>query len=331
MFTLPKRALVAGPIAALLVLTACSGGGAAPSTDESQAGGGQVAGTPKMKIAMISHAPAGDAFFDTIINGAKAASAKDNVDFEYSGDGDVTKQATLVQAAIDAKVDGIAVSIPNADALRSTILKAKDAGIPVVAYNAGDRDWQSTGALSFFGEPEVLSGEAAGEALNKGGYKHALCVVQAQGQVQLEDRCAGMKSKFSGKVDEQFSEGTNPSSYVTTIQAKLSSDPSIDAVVTLGPALGVALSNALKSTGSKVAVATYAMNDDVYPLLTSGDIIFTIDQQPWLQGYMSIDALWFYKKNGTVLGSNQSIATGPVVLDKTNVGPVEQYAKAGDR
>jgi simple sugar transport system substrate-binding protein len=331
MFTLPKRALLAAPIAALLVLTAACSAGGAPPTSTASGGGGQAASTPKMKIAMISHAPAGDAFFDTIINGAKAASAKDNVEFDYSGDGDVTKQATLVQAAIDAKVDGIAVSIPNAAALRSTILKAKDAGIPVVAYNAGDRDWQSTGALSFFGEPEVLSGEAAGEALNKGGYKHALCVVQAQGQVQLEDRCAGMKSKFSGKVDEQFSEGTNPSNYVTTIQAKLSSDPSIDAVVTLGPALGVALSNALKSAGSKVAVATYAMNNDVYPLLKSGDIIFTIDQQPWLQGYMSIDALWFYKKNGTVLGSNQSIATGPVVLDKTNVGPVEQYAKAGDR
>jgi simple sugar transport system substrate-binding protein len=280
---------------------------------------------------MISHAPAGDAFFDTIINGAKAAATKDNVDFQYSGDGDVTKQATLIQAAIDAKVDGIAVSMPNPDALRPTILKAKAAGIPVVIYNAGDRDWQSTDALSFYGEPEVLSGQVAGEQLDKGGYKHALCVVQAQGQVQLEDRCAGMKAKFSGTVDEQFSDGTNPSSYVTTIQAKLSSDPSIDAVVTLGPALGVALSNGLKSANSKVAVATYAMNDDVYPLLQSGQIIFTIDQQPWLQGYMSIDSLWFYKKNGTVLGSGQSIATGPVVLDKTNVDRVEPYAKAGDR
>ncbi|HEY0240876.1 MAG TPA: sugar ABC transporter substrate-binding protein, partial [Friedmanniella sp.] len=66
-------------------------------------------------------------------------------------------------------------------------------------------------------------------------------------------------------------------------------------------------------------------------LIQNGGLIFTIDQQPWLQGYMSIDSLWFYKKNGTVLGSNQSIATGPVVLTKDNIGPVEQYAKVGDR
>lgn len=333
MFKIPKRALLAVPAVALVMATAaCSGGGKAPDANTSDSnGGGQAANTPRVKIAMISHAPVGDAFFDTIINGAKAAAAKDNVDFSYSGDGDAAKQATLIQTAIDSKVDGIAVSIPNPDALRAVIQKATKAGIPVVAYNAGDRDWQSTGALSFYGEPEVLSGQAAGDQLNKGHYKHALCVVQAQGQVQLEDRCAGMKQNFDGQVDELFADGTDPSNYVSTIRAKLRGDSSIDAVVTLGPSLGVAMANAVKDDGLKVAVATYAMNNDVYPLLSSGDIIFTIDQQPWLQGYMSIDSLWFYLKNGTVLGANQSIATGPVVLDKTNVAQVEKFAKVGDR
>lgn len=117
MFTLPKRALLALPAIALVLATAaCSGGGKAPDTSSSAGGGGQVADTPRLKIAMISHAPLGDAFFDTIINGAEAAAAKDNVDFQYSGDGDVTQQAALIQTAIDSKVDGIAVSIPNPDA-----------------------------------------------------------------------------------------------------------------------------------------------------------------------------------------------------------------------
>ena len=333
MFQLPRRALLAlAALALLMATTACSGGGKPASDSNADGdGGGQVADTPRIKIAMISHAPVGDAFFDTIIKGAKAAAAKDNVDFSYSGDGDAGEQATLVQAAIDSKVDGIAVSIPNPDALRGVIQKATKAGIPVVAYNAGDRDWQSTGALSFYGEPEVLSGQVAGDELNKGGYKHALCVVQAQGQVQLEDRCDGLEQNFDGEVDQLFAEGTDPSNYVSTIQAKLRSDASIDAVVTLGPSLGVAMANAVKNEGSKVAVATYAMNNDVYPLLKSEDLIFTIDQQPWLQGYMSIDSLWFYLKNGTVLGANQPIATGPVVLDKSNVAEVEKYAKVGDR
>jgi simple sugar transport system substrate-binding protein len=331
MFKIHTRALWALPALALVAVTAgCSGGGA-PADTATQGGGGQAADTPKMTVALISHAPAGDAFFDTIIKGAEDAGKKDNIDVQYSSDGDVTKQAALIQTAIDSKVDGIAVSIPNPDALKAVILKAKDAGIPVIAYNAGDRDWQSTGALSFYGEPEVLAGEAAGEELNKGGFKHALCVVQAQGQVQLEDRCAGMKSKFRGQVENLFADGTDLPTYVSTIKAKLTSDPSVDAVVTLGPALGVAAANEVKSSGSKAAVATYAMNKDVYPLIKDGSIKFTIDQQPYLQGYMAIDSLWFYKKNGNILGANQSVPTGPLVIDQSNVDSVQKYAEAGGR
>ena len=332
MFTSRKRALLAVPALALILTTAaCSGGGKSPTTDTGAGAAGQQADTPKMTVALISHAPAGDAFFDTIITGAKAAGAKDNIDVQYSGDGDVTKQASLIQVAIDSKVDGIAVSMPNPDALIPVIKKAVDAGIPVTIYNAGDRDWQKTGALSFFGEPEVLAGEFAGEALNKKGYKNALCVVQAQGQVQLEDRCSGMKSKFSGKTSNLFADGTDTSGYVSTVKAKLASDKTIDAVVTLGPALGVAVANEIKTSNPDVGVATYAMNDEVYPLISSGDIDFTIDQQPYLQGYMAIDAIWFFKKNGNILGANQSIATGPLVIDQSNVEAVQKFAEAGGR
>jgi simple sugar transport system substrate-binding protein len=325
-----RAALAASAVALVLVVSACSSGGKAKTTDSAAGGGGSVADNPKWKFAMISHAPLGDAFFDTIIKGAKDAAAKDNIDFQYSGDGDATKQATLVQSAIDAKVDGIAVSIPNPDALRTVILKAKAAGIPVVAYNAGDRDWQSTGALSFYGEPEVLAGQAAGKELAKAGLKHALCVVQAQGQVQLEDRCNGMRQAFTGgKVDEIFADGTDTSGYVSTVKAKVAQDSSIDAVVTLGPALGVAIGNELK--GTKVRVATYAMTPEVYPMLLNDNLLFTIDQQPYLQGYMSIESLWFYKRNGNVLGANLSIPTGPVIIDKTNAAQVQKYAAGGTR
>jgi simple sugar transport system substrate-binding protein len=333
MFKHYRRALLALPALALVLATAaCSGGGKPPDTNTGGGAGGQQADTPRMTVALISHAPPGDAFFDTIIKGAKDAGAKDNIDVQYSNDGDVTRQASLIQAAIDSKVDGIAVSIPNPDALRPVIRKAVDAGIPVIAYNAGDRDWQSTGALAFYGEPEVLAGEAVGEQLAKAGKKKALCVVQAQGQVQLEDRCAGLKKAFTtGTTEQIFADGTDPGGYVTTVKAKLASDPSIDAVVTLHPWLGVAVANEVKNSSPKPAVVTYAMTPEVYPLIKSGDIMFTIDQQPYLQGYMAIDSIWFYKKNGNILGANQSIPTGPLVVDQSNVDAVQKYAEAGGR
>ena len=67
--------------------------------------------TPRLRISMITHAPPGDAFWDIIQTGAKDAAAKDNVEFLYSSDEDAGKQATLVQNAIDQKVDGIVVTL----------------------------------------------------------------------------------------------------------------------------------------------------------------------------------------------------------------------------
>jgi simple sugar transport system substrate-binding protein len=280
---------------------------------------------------MISHAPDGDAFFDVIKKGAQDAAAKDNVEFKYSNSGEVPTQSTFIQNAIDSKVDGIAVSLPDPAALAPVVKKAVAAGIPVVAFNAGDRAWQSTGALAFYGEPEVLAGEAAGTEMNAEGVKHALVVLQAQGQVQLEDRFTGISSKFSGTTEKLYAQGTDTPQFVSTVAAKLQQDPSIDAVVTLGPALGVAVQQNLEQSGSTVKVVSYAFNNDLLPLLQSGKVAFTIDQQPYLQGYLSIDSLWLYLKNHSVIGAQQSVPTGPVVVNKDNVASILPFVKDGLR
>lgn len=211
------------------------------------------------------------------------------------------------------------------------VQKAVAAGIPVVAFNAGDRAWQKTGALAFYGEPEVLAGEFAGTKLNELGSTHTLCVLQAQGQVQLEDRCAGIASKFGGQTEKLYANGTDTPQYVSTVSAKLRQDPSVDSVVTLGPSLGVAVQQQLEQDGSKAKVVTYAFNNDLLPLLQNGKVAFTIDQQPYLQGYLSIDSLWLYKKNKSVIGAQQSIPTGPVVVDQSNIGDILDDVKSGLR
>ena len=326
MFGFRRRRAVVGLAAGLLMATAaCSSQGgaqnAAPGAAES----------PRLTIAMVTHAPPGDVFWDQIQKGAQEAAAKDNVDFKYSGSININEQSTFIQNAIDSKVDGIAVSLPNPSALAPVVQKAIAAGIPVVAFNAGDREWQSTGALAFYGEPETLAGEFAGEQLNKLGSKHALCVIQAQGQVQLEDRCAGMASKFGGQTEKLYAEGSDTPQYVSTVASKLRQDPSIDSVVTLGPALGVAVQQQLEQDGNTAKVGTYAFTPDLIPLLQNGKIAFTIDQQPYLQGYLSVDSLWLYKRNKAVIGAQQSVATGPVVVDQSNIGDITQYISEGLR
>jgi simple sugar transport system substrate-binding protein len=330
MFGSRSRRVVVGLAAGLLIATAaCSSSGGAQNAPGG--GTGTAANSPPMTFAMISHAPEGDAFFDVIKKGAQEAADKDNVEFKYSRSGEVPTQSTFIQNAIDSKVDGIAVSLPDPDALAPVIQKAVAAGIPVVAFNAGDRAWQKTGALAFYGEPEVLAGEFAGTKLNELGSTHTLCVLQAQGQVQLEDRCSGIASKFGGTTEKLYANGTDTPQYVSTVSSKLRQDPSIDSVVTLGPALGVAVQQQLEQDGSTAKVVTYAFNNDLIPLLQNGKVAFTIDQQPYLQGYLSIDSLWLYHKNKSVIGAQQSVPTGPVVIDQTNIGDILDGVNAGLR
>jgi simple sugar transport system substrate-binding protein len=326
MFGFRRRRVVVGVAAGLLLATAaCSSQGGAQSAAPA------ATNSPRLTIAMVTHAPPGDVFWDQIQKGAQEAAAKDNIDFKYSGSININEQSTFIQNAIDSKVDGIAVSLPNPSALAPEVQKAVAAGIPVVAFNAGDRDWQSTGALAFYGEPETLAGQFAGEQLNKLGAKHALCVIQAQGQVQLEDRCTGMASKFSGKTEKLYADGSDTPSYVSTVASKMRQDPSIDSVITLGPALGVAVQQQLEQDGNKAKIGTYAFTPDLIPLLQNGKIAFTIDQQPYLQGYLSVDSLWLYHRNKAVIGAQQSVATGPVVVDQSNIGDITQYISEGLR
>src|SRR5262249_11475217 len=179
---------------AALVLAACSstGGKAAQGAGSGLAAG--KASTPHYTFAMITHAAPGDTFWDIIRKGEAAAAAKDNVTVNYSNAQDPTKQATLIQDAINSKVDGIAVTDPNPAAICPTIKKAVAAGIPVVMFNAGVANWQQCGGMSFFGQDESIAGLAAGKRLASEGAKKVLCVLQAQGQVQLEARCNGVET-----------------------------------------------------------------------------------------------------------------------------------------
>ncbi|MFD9068430.1 hypothetical protein ACFVZ3_43765, partial [Kitasatospora purpeofusca] len=63
----------------------------------SAAAGGAVT-TPRWKVAMVTHAGAGDAFWDTVRKGAEQAAAKDNITFLYSNDAQTQNQVQLVQA-----------------------------------------------------------------------------------------------------------------------------------------------------------------------------------------------------------------------------------------
>jgi simple sugar transport system substrate-binding protein len=324
--------LVAVLAAVLLVAAACSSSGGKQEEAPAAGVGAGSANTEQITVAMVTHGAPGDTFWDIIQKGAKAAAAKDNVTLKYSSDPSSGNQANLIQSAIDSKVDGIAVTIPDAPALTPAIKKAIAAGIPVVAFNAGIEQYADTGALSYFGSDESLAGEAGGERATEAGAKHVLCVVQFQGQVQLEARCSGVEKTFKGgKYDKIYVNGADRPAEQTTIAAKLKQDPSIDFIVTLGASDALAAMNAVKDSGSKAKVGTFDFNPQIPPKIKSGELQFAIDQQPFLQGYMSVDSLWFYKANGNIIGGGQPTLTGPFLVDSKNIDFISKFAEGGTR
>ncbi|MFF2515675.1 sugar ABC transporter substrate-binding protein [Streptomyces sp. NPDC058086] len=331
----PRRIapVVAVAAAAALTLAGCSSSSGGKKSEESGAAvSAGKAYTPRMTIAMVTHAPSGDTFWDTIRKGAEAAAAKDNVKLIYSNDETAADQANLVQNAIDQKVDGIAVTLAKPDAMKAVVAKAEAAGIPVVGFNAGLSEWKKQGLLSFFGQDESVSGQALGTKLNGTGAKHALCVVQAQGDVNLEQRCAGVKKTFSGKTETLYVNGTDMPSVKSTITAKLTQDKTIDEVVTLGAPFALTAAQATSEAGSKAKVATFDLNKDLISAIEKGSIQFAVDQQPYLQGYLAVDSLWLYKTNGNYSGGGeQPILTGPAFVDKSNVDTVATFAAKGTR
>jgi simple sugar transport system substrate-binding protein len=326
-------AIAAACTAAALLAAGCSsssGGKKATESDSSASAG--KASTPSMTVAMVTHSGPGDSFWDLVRKGAEAAAAKDNIKLVYTADPNAANQSNLVQNAIDQKVDGLAVTLAKPDAMQSVVKKAETAGIPVVGLNAGMDYWKKQGLLEFFGQDEKVAGEAFGTKLNSVGAKNVVCVIHEQGNVSLEDRCAGVKSTFGGKTQTLYVNGTDQPSVKSTITAKLRQDTSIDEVVTLGAQTALTAVGAVSDAGSKAKVATFDLNADLVKAIKAGTVQMAVDQQPYLQGYLAVDSLWLYKTNGNYSGGGVSpVLTGPAFVDESNVASVAGFAAKGTR
>lgn len=324
------KAVVVSAVVGLTV-AGCSATGGAPRSD----GSGDTAGgvdTPRYVVAMVTHGAPGDTFWDLVRKGAEDAAKKDNIELRYSSDPQAPNQANLVRSAIDSQVDGIAVTMPNADAIGPAAQSAVDAGIPTVGLNAGMHAYTDFGLSGFFGQDESIAGAAAGERLKDEGKKKVLCVIHEQGNASQEARCDGVKRGLGGgAVELLYVNGQDLTSVQSTIMSKLSQDPSFDTVFALQAPVAIRATESVKQSGSTANVVTFDTNSELVDAIADGRVAWAVDQQPYLQGYLAVDSLWVAKRNGGTLGGGQPVFTGPSFVDKSNVEKISEAAKAGLR
>jgi simple sugar transport system substrate-binding protein len=312
-----------------VALVACGGsgddgGGDSDSVEQTQ--------SKDLTIAMVTHGDGGS-FWAVAKKGAEDGAKAEGVELKYSeSNNDPEKQAQLIEAAVTEKVDGLAVSAPNPDAIKGAVQKAVKAGIPVVTLNSGAEESADLGAFTHVGQTETIAGRGAGEKLDAAGAKKILCVIHEQGNVGLNQRCEGVKDGFGGSVENLQVAGTNDiSTTLTEIQSKLESDKSIDGVLALNPDIAIAARDAVQGASSNAKVATFDLSGDVVKSIQDGSILFAVDQQQYLQGYLPIVFLTLNKTNANTVGGGQPVLTGPGFVEKSNAATVQKLAEAGTR
>jgi simple sugar transport system substrate-binding protein len=315
--------------AGVFVFAGCGGG-------DDEGGGGDdsvdLTQSQDVTIAMVTHGDGGS-FWSVAKKGAEKAAEDLGVTLKYSeSNNDPEEQAQLIEAAVTEGVDGLAVSAPNPDAIRDALATAKDAGIPIITLNSGAEESASLGAITHVGQTETIAGEGAGAKLKEAGATKLICIIHEQGNIGLNQRCDGAKKTFGGDVENVQVAGTaDISTTLTEIQSKLESDDSIDAVLALNPDIAVAARDAVAGASSEAKLATFDLSGDVIKAIKDDEILFAVDQQQYLQGYLPVVFLTLNKTNLNTVGGGQFVLTGPGFVEKSNAAEIEKLAEAGTR
>ena len=283
-------------------------------------------------IAVITHSDGG-VFWSVFKKGAEQAGKDLGITVKEQGSNNTgTKQAEMINQAVTDKVAGIAVSLADPSAVKDAVLAAGKAGIPIVTTNSGSNLYKEFGAFTHIGQDEETAGMGAGEKFNAAGVKVLLCIKQEQTNSGLDARCNGAKKTFKGKfLDPITTSGDKSGKQQADVKAALDSNKDVDGVFGVGPVVGHDAAAAAKELGRKVTIGAVDLSTDILKDISAGDVAFTIDQQQYLQGYVSVLALYLKATNQNTLGGGLPINTGPGFVTKENADAVAKLVAAGTR
>ena len=295
-------------------------------------GSARAARQPHITIAVVTHGDGGS-FWSVAERGARDAGRERGVKVRYSeSNNDPERQARLIDAAVRARVDGLAVSAPDPEAIAPALARAAAAGIPIVTLNSGADHFEELGAFTHVGQTEFEAGQGAGARLAAAGATKVLCVVHERGNVGLEQRCGGAATAFASGVEAFPVTGSSDRAATRReLESKLRADPAIDAVLALDPDVAITVRDAVAGAGSRAQVATFDLSSDVVDAIQAGEILFAVDQQQYLQGYLPVVFLALFVRNGNTTGGGLPVLTGPEFVTAENAHQVEKLAKAGTR
>jgi simple sugar transport system substrate-binding protein len=287
---------------------------------------------------MVTHGQTSDPFWSVVANGAADAGRELGIRLEYQAPTsfDMVRMSQLIDAAVASRPSALAVSIPDPGAMARSIKAAVTAGIPALSLNAGDEAWERLGLLGHIGQTEYEAGRAAGERLAAHGAKRVICVNHEVGNTSLDTRCQGLSNGLAKRGAAMLVLGVSladPEDATQRIKSALGRDPTVDGILTLGPGGAAPALVALRETGrlGRIAVGTFDLTPEVLAAVRDGPLLFAIDQQPYLQGYLAVVLLAKYLETRAIPGGGQIIRTGPSFVTKETAADVIALARRGIR
>src|SRR5688500_2865773 len=296
---------------------------------------GAPPGEDAPRIAVVTHGQASSPFWAIVRTGVEAAERQMHVQVDYEAPDvySLPRMIELVDDAVASAPDGLVVSFPE-PGLSPAIRRAVKAGIPVITINSGSDAFSSLGVLAHVGQPEDRAGLAAGRRLARAGVRRALCVNQQVGNIGLDARCAGLQRAM---------QAVGGSSRVLPIedQAPGTPDKIADAVVSdradgvpaTNSGGGLAAVEAVASTRreDRVKVAAFDLGPDTLRAVEAGKLLFAVDQQPYLQGYLPVVLLANRARYGLLPAQGDVVATGANFVTRDNAAQALELSERSIR
>jgi simple sugar transport system substrate-binding protein len=325
--------LVSATAAASALLAACSStSSSGSSTSTASSAAGNFPSTPPWKFTFVCHVTTNPFFVPTQYGMQDAAALLGIPKPAWTGSdkSNVPDMVSATNAAISSKANGIALAVISTTAFKTPVANAMNDGIPVVSYNAdGNVGNPGTNRLAYIGQDLFVSGQALGQRIVAGmpNGGDAVGFIATPGTANIQPRIDGATQaiKTSGKNInfKSVASGALLPQEVTTINAYILAHKStLKGIFAVDAGSTQTVGQMIKKYNlqGKVASGGFDLNPPTLQYIQGGSLGFTIDQQPYLQGFLPVLALYLFNLSGGLVAPVET-NTGLTFVTKDNVGP----------
>lgn len=265
-----------------------------------------------------------EAFFKPVQKGMADAAALMGVDCTFTGTPgvDVKAQAEMVRQAVRDRYDGIALNIIDPLGFDAAVEEAARQGVPVVAFNVDDHATPNA-RLSAVCQRLYEAGRTLGREAARfiPANSAVLMTMHAEGVSALEDRLRGAQEelKARGVTWSVAITGNHAAESAQVIRRELERRPDVKFVVCTGQAdtegAGLAIEQHFRERG--VVAVGFDLSSNILRLIKAGHLRFTIDQQPYVQGFYPVVQLTLLKRYG-IVPSNMDAGAAIITRDQVD-------------